>query len=168
MPVAAVKSAIAARKPVSSPPVHWLWTETFVPLYGLSAPSALSSSVLPVGTVGRFGSGAEVAGACVAAPVAAGPVAAGPVAAGPLGAVDAAGVHAPTIRTTTANTAIILGYLPIDSNPPQHSIADPSMRGGWPDREVPIRVLIGFASTSRAMVAPPLVRCGLVRCYLLR
>ena len=45
MPVAAAKSLIAAANPSASPPVHCVWIETFRPLYGLSAPSALSSSV---------------------------------------------------------------------------------------------------------------------------
>ena len=45
MPVAAAKSAIAAAKFVPSPPIHWVWIETVLPLNGLSAPSAASSSV---------------------------------------------------------------------------------------------------------------------------
>ena len=32
MPVAVTKSAIAAAKPSPSPPIHWVWNETFVPL----------------------------------------------------------------------------------------------------------------------------------------
>jgi len=40
MPVAFEKSAIALAKPVASPPVHCVWIETFLPLNGLSLPSA--------------------------------------------------------------------------------------------------------------------------------
>ena len=45
MPVAVAKSATAAAKFVPSPPIHWVWIETFLPLNGWSAPSAWSSSV---------------------------------------------------------------------------------------------------------------------------
>ncbi len=45
MPVAVWKSLIAAAKPSPSPPVHCVWIETFLPLNGLSAPRAASSSV---------------------------------------------------------------------------------------------------------------------------
>ena len=45
MPVAVAKSATAAAKLVPSPPIHWVWIETVLPLNGLSAPSAASSSV---------------------------------------------------------------------------------------------------------------------------
>ena len=45
MPVALAKSATAAAKLVPSPPIHCVWIETFLPLNGLSAPSAASSSV---------------------------------------------------------------------------------------------------------------------------
>ncbi len=45
MPVAVWKSSIALAKPSPSPPVHCVWIETFLPLYGLSAPRAASSSV---------------------------------------------------------------------------------------------------------------------------
>ena len=45
MPVALAKSATEAAKLVPSPPIHWVWIETVLPLNGLSAPSALSSSV---------------------------------------------------------------------------------------------------------------------------
>ena len=40
MPVAEAKSLIAAAKPSPSPPVHCVWIETFLPLNGLSLPSA--------------------------------------------------------------------------------------------------------------------------------
>ena len=45
MPVAVAKSATAAAKLVPSPPIHWVWMETVLPLNGLAASSAWSSSV---------------------------------------------------------------------------------------------------------------------------
>jgi hypothetical protein len=39
------KSASEAWKLASSPPVHWTWMSTVLPLYGWLEPSALSSSV---------------------------------------------------------------------------------------------------------------------------
>ena len=49
MPVAVAKSATEAAKLVPSPPIHWVWIETVLPLYGIlpSAPlvNAVSSSV---------------------------------------------------------------------------------------------------------------------------
>ena len=45
MPVAFAKSATEAWKFASSPPVHWTWMSTVLPVYGLLEPRALSSSV---------------------------------------------------------------------------------------------------------------------------
>ena len=44
MPVAASNGASAAAKLSPSPPIHWVWIETLVPLNGWSAPIAWSSS----------------------------------------------------------------------------------------------------------------------------
>ena len=45
MPVAVWKSLMALAKPSPSPAIHCVWIETFLPVSGLSAPSAWSSSV---------------------------------------------------------------------------------------------------------------------------
>ena len=45
MPVAAWKSLMALAKPSPSPTIHWVWIETVLPLSGMSAPRAASSSV---------------------------------------------------------------------------------------------------------------------------
>jgi hypothetical protein len=45
MPVAAAKSASDEAKFVPSPPTHWVWMETVLPLNGLAAPRAEARSV---------------------------------------------------------------------------------------------------------------------------
>ena len=121
MPVAFAKSASEAAKLVSSPPVHWTWIETFLPLNGLLGAERL----VELGVAGRdrrHGCRRRGRSRCArrgrrAWPQRSGRAAARRTAAGGCAATwRCSSMRRPAIMTTTANADVIRSLLVINSS----------------------------------------------------